>query len=55
MAHMGPGADKAEHCAYMTCFLYGVSMLSFVGRFWVFHSALLSCPKDVWPPGFLAD
>ena len=20
MAHMGPGADKAEHCAYMTWF-----------------------------------
>ena len=44
MAHMGPGADKAEHLCIHDVFLYGVFMLSFVHRFWVFHSALLSCP-----------
>ena len=46
MAHMGPGADKAEHCALRIhdVVLYGVFMLSFVRRFWVFHPALLSSP-----------
>ena len=44
MAHMGPGADKAELLRIHDVVLYGVFMLSFVRRFWVFHPVLLSSP-----------
>ena len=43
MAHMGPGADKAEHCAYMTWFCMAcLCRVSFA--VFGFLSTFMSCP-----------